>query len=92
MFRRTLAVLLAFLLIFSLSVSLVFAVELDGEGTDTGEEESVEFIITPDSPFYYLKRFMEDAKLLLTFDEEENAAYLAELVEEKRRPSQLCAW
>lgn len=79
--KRKLAVLLVFLLVFSLAASQVYAVENETEEVE--EDESINFIITPDSPFYYLKLFLEDVNLLLTFDPEKKAAYLAELVEER---------
>lgn len=44
-----------------------------------------EKILTPESPFYFLKRFVESVKLFLTFDGEKKAQLLSELAEERAR-------
>ncbi len=52
-------------------------------GDVTPEEQGS--VLTPDSPFYFLKRFIENIRLLLTFSQEKKVALLTELAEERAR-------
>jgi len=65
----------------------------DTEGEDTEEEKEADDTadpgLLPDSPFYFLKRFVENIKTWFTFDEERKTDLLAELVE--RREAELLA-
>lgn len=56
------------------------------EPTDTDDgavDEVNENILTPDSPFYFIKRFIENVRLLLTFDQEKKVELLEELAVER---------
>jgi len=59
----------------------------DAEDEEAGAEESEDpdKLLTPDSPFYFLKRFVESVKLFLTFDQEKKVNLLAELAEERAK-------
>ena len=83
-------------LISMLFISPAAAIEFgeEGETEDNGvtieiseeeEEEEEDSVLTPDSPFYFIKRFIEEIRLLLTFDQEKKAALLDELAEERAK-------
>lgn len=59
----------------------------DGQAQDEvdQDEEDTEPVLTPDSPFYFLKRFVESVQLFLTVDEEKKVQLLGELAEERAR-------
>lgn len=59
-------------------VNTVEEVPQETEGTT---EETVDPGILPDSPFYFLKRFIEEIKLAFTFSPDSKAAMLMELAE-----------
>lgn len=86
--KKTMVVLLAFLLVFSLAIPQALSVVeeeeeiIQGDGEEGGD---FEWVITPDSPFYYVKKFLESVKLLLTFDPEQKVALLEELAEERAK-------
>jgi hypothetical protein len=90
--RKIVTILFAVGLVFSLLISSVWAVEVNQdvdmiqitqeEKVEESEEESV---MTPESPFYFLKRFMENVRLVLTFDQEKRVTFLDALVEERAR-------
>jgi hypothetical protein len=78
-------------LIFSLFLGTVSANEYEEGGlvieiTETMEEEdNQESVMTPESPFYALKRLFESFRLMLTFDQEKKVAYLEDLLEERQK-------
>jgi len=59
--------------------------EEDASDVETDLEEDEEKILTPESPFYFLKRFVESVKLFLTFDEDKKVQLLSELAEERAK-------
>ena len=81
--KKSLVVLLVFLLIFSLGLSQAFAVEPDEVTGSEVEELTEDNVLTPDSPFYFFKRFVESVRLWLTFDQEKRVELLEELAEER---------
>ena len=86
------------LIIFFLSVGLVLMLSLSPvaafETEESGEEvenigvtieitQPEDTTLTPESPFYFIKRFIEDVRMLLMFDQEKKVALLDELAEER---------
>ncbi len=60
--------------------------DLGNEEEDEDEQsDSGEKVLTPDSPFYFIKRFIENIRVVLTFDEENKEALLAEMAEERAK-------
>jgi hypothetical protein len=63
--------------------------DMDAGDIEALEEEEeggeLEIILTPESPFYFLKRFIESVRLLLTFDQEKKLSLLEELAEERAK-------
>lgn len=55
------------------------------EAETTDETEVLESILTPDSPFYFIKRFIENIRLILTFDQEKKVSLLEELTAERTK-------
>lgn len=55
----------------------------DPEGTET--PEATDPGLLPDSPFYFLKRFAENVKIWLTFNEESKTELLADLIDLRAR-------
>jgi hypothetical protein len=94
--RKVTTILLVLGLVFSLLAGSAWANEPEDDGiqieiTEVPEEEEQVAdpeevtVVTPESPFYFLKRFMEAVRLVLTFDQEKRVAYLEELVEERQK-------
>ncbi|MCW3489738.1 DUF5667 domain-containing protein [Dethiobacter alkaliphilus] len=61
------------------------AVEDEGGIIAVETLEAQEDVLTPDSPFYFFKRFIEEVRLILTFDQETKIALLDELAEERAK-------
>jgi hypothetical protein len=60
--------------------------EVSLQGAEDGDPDPhVENVLTPDSPFYFLKRFIENVRLLLTFNREKKVELLTALVEERAK-------
>lgn len=61
--------------------------DTNGETTYESDfsEEELEKILAQDSPWYFLKRFIEKVRLTFTFNSEKKAEYLAELAEERAK-------
>lgn len=52
---------------------------------ETGAAKAPGKILTPESPFYFLKRFVESIRLFLTLDGEKKAQLLSDLAEERAK-------
>ncbi|MCR3922358.1 MAG: DUF5667 domain-containing protein [Firmicutes bacterium] len=75
-----------FLAIAPVAANTAEIVEEDGSSIIAIETLEVEEeVLTPDSPFYFLKRFMEQIRVLLTFDQETKVTLLDELAAERAK-------
>lgn len=58
------------------------------EGEEEFTEEELEGVLTPDSPWYFIKSFVESIRLTFTFSAEKKTELLGELAEERAKELQ----
>jgi hypothetical protein len=81
MLKKVLCILFVFVLVFSVSGPAFAEDGIPDESTEIGESD----MLTPDSPFYFLKRAVESLQLLLTFKAEVKQELMQRLVEERAK-------
>lgn len=81
--KKLLALLVAGFMILSIFPAAALAVTEPVDDDQEVIEEVIEDVLTPDSPFYFLKRFKESIQTLLTFRTESKLALSERLAEER---------